>query len=738
MVTILSGDDLLGFAEIDGNNWVSIVTPGELSGGPNNLRVVLEDIYGNKAESVLPIFIGPLLSLTPEDTYMSIGDTRELWLTVSGLENNLYSVNATMSYNPNELEIIEVLEGSFFNHDGNPSTFSYSIDSSIGSITINASRTGDAAAPDWGGQIGIFTVRSKNSSAESKIIINTSELRTPAGELLSHDVQSMSAYINAAPVITNIPANVTTKAGLEFSYDVTAVDADDESLDYYLMGEVPDGMLITNTGTIIWHYPVVGEYEVMVSVQDSINKIVSAILTLSVTQPPSVISTDPADGAIAINVNSSVRVVFDMDIKAGTNYNSITLKNDGNPVTIQKRMNENILTIEATSELNMNKEYTVYIPDGAVTNLAEEPLPQPYSFSFITEGSVELEQVVGGGTHSFALMSDKSIMAWGNNSYGQLGIGNTTHQFLPVDVVVSDVKQVAAANYHSLILLNDGTVLAAGRNDFGQLGLGDFNHRNTFTPVPNLNNVVQIAVGADHSIALTEDGKVYVWGYNGYGALGLGDKTNRNVPTLNADLSGIAQIVAGQQHSHALTNAGTVYSWGSNFHGQLGIGSTRDQLKPTLISNFTNVKRLMAGGFHSMALMNDGTVMSWGRNTNGQLGLGNTTRRTSPTAIPNLASVVQLEAGVTHSMALLSNGTVMSWGGNDDGQLGLGDTAQRNVPTLVPNLSNIKQISNGDWHALALTELNTPFSWGCNYQGRLGLGDTTNRLSPEIITAFTE
>ncbi|MBS4030648.1 MAG: Ig-like domain-containing protein [Clostridiales bacterium] len=733
-VTILSGDDLLGFAEIDGNNWVSIVTPGELPGGPNNLRVLLEDIYGNKAESVLPIFIGPLISFTPDDTYMRIGDTRELWLTVSGLENNLYSVNATMSYNPNELEIIEVLEGSFFNNDGNPSTFSYSIDSSIGSITINASRTCDTAAPDWGGQIGIFTVRSKNSSVESKIIINSSELSTPMGELLSHDVQNMSAYINAAPVITNLPANVTTNAGMEFTYDVTAVDADDQGLEYYLMGEVPEGMSITNTGTIMWHSPVVGQYEIMVGVQDSINKIVTTILTLSVTQPPSVISTDPADGATGINVNKSVRVVFDMDIKAGLKYNNIAIQTNGSPISLQKRINENILTIEPTSELDMNTAYTVIIPAEAVTNTAGEAVAQPYSFGFSTEGSLGVDKLIVGNVQSFAIMNNRTLKIWGLNSRGQLGLGDLAERILPEGVgYMTTIKQVAGGNSHSLILLEDGTVYASGRNDFGQLGLGDNADRMHFEQIPGLVEIIQIAAGGDHSLALSVSGEVFSWGYNASGQLGIGNTTNRNTPSLVIGLSNVKHVEAGQQHSLALTNSETVYSWGANFHGQLGLGNTKDSLVPVLITGLTNVKQIMADGFHSLALLNDGTAKSWGRNFFGQLGLGNTRRYTSPMLIPGLNNVIHLEASVDSSYSLHADGTVRAWGRNDDGQLGLGDTNQRNSPTLITAIQGVRQISAGGWHAMAILEDETPLVWGWNYYGQLGLGDKESRLLPTVL-----
>jgi hypothetical protein len=64
-----------------------------------------------------------------------------------------------------------------------------------------------------------------------------------------------------------------------------------------------------------------------------------------------------------------------------------------------------------------------------------------------------------------------------------------------------DVTAIAAGSYHNLALKRDGTVVAFGNNDFGQ------------TNVPSgLQNVVAISGGYHHSLALKADGSLVTWG----------------------------------------------------------------------------------------------------------------------------------------------------------------------------------------------------------------------------------
>ncbi|GBG09023.1 putative S-layer protein, partial [Paenibacillus agaridevorans] len=42
-----------------------------------------------------------------------------------------------------------------------------------------------------------------------------------------------------------------------------------------------------------------------------------------------------------------------------------------------------------------------------------------------------MKQLVAGNSHTLALMEDGTVKGWGSNSYGQLGLGNTTSINMP-------------------------------------------------------------------------------------------------------------------------------------------------------------------------------------------------------------------------------------------------------------------------------------------------------------------
>src|SRR5699024_1338403 len=95
-----------------------------------------------------------------------------------------------------------------------------------------------------------------------------------------------------------------------------------------------------------------------------------------------------------------------------------------------------------------------------------------------TKVTTELEPhyvtaIACGASHSVALTSNGEAFAWGNNSFGQLGIGNSTHSTVPVQVKVPKglvIKSIACGMNHTLLLTANGEIFAMGRNEWGQLG----------------------------------------------------------------------------------------------------------------------------------------------------------------------------------------------------------------------------------------------------------------------------
>jgi alpha-tubulin suppressor-like RCC1 family protein len=58
------------------------------------------------------------------------------------------------------------------------------------------------------------------------------------------------------------------------------------------------------------------------------------------------------------------------------------------------------------------------------------------------------------------------------NSSGQLGTGNTSSATTPVQIAgITNAVSVVAGQYHSTAILSDGSVVAWGSNSYGQMGV---------------------------------------------------------------------------------------------------------------------------------------------------------------------------------------------------------------------------------------------------------------------------
>jgi len=145
------------------------------------------------------------------------------------------------------------------------------------------------------------------------------------------------------------------------------------------------------------------------------------------------------------------------------------------------------------------------------------------------------------------------------------------------------IRLLAAGETHSLALSVSGTVYAWGENTFGQLGLNDVDVCRTPTPIRHLakKHIVQIACGAFHSLALSQEGLVWSFGHNEMGQLGLSHQRHEKTPQLIESLRGerVVDIAAGKRHSllvvyRETTQSYAVYTFGSGQSGQLGLGSS--------------------------------------------------------------------------------------------------------------------------------------------------------------------
>lgn len=335
-------------------------------------------------------------------------------------------------------------------------------------------------------------------------------------------------------------------------------------------------------------------------------------------------------------------------------------------------------------------------------------------------------QVSIGQYHACAVLNDGSVKCWGYNANGRLGLEDTTTRGdqpnemgdnLPTVNVGTGktVVQVAAAARHTCALLNDGTVKCWGDNSGGELGLGDTQIRGDGPgemgdnlPTVNLGTgktAVMLASGYHSTCAVLNDGTLKCWGTNEQGVLGLGDTNSRgdNAGEMGDNLPAVAlgtgktvtSVALNYARACVILNDASVKCWG--YAGSLGLGDNirrgdkpgdmGDNLPVVNLGTGKTATAIGLGSLHTCAILNDATMKCWGFSGYGQCGLGDAnTRGDEPNEMGDLLPAVNLGTGKTAlalsigeraSCAVVTGNVVKCWGYNGDGQLGLGDLIGR-------------------------------------------------------------
>ncbi|KAK2560503.1 Alsin [Acropora cervicornis] len=193
------------------------------------------------------------------------------------------------------------------------------------------------------------------------------------------------------------------------------------------------------------------------------------------------------------------------------------------------------------------------------------------------------------------------------------------------------IAEVALGNHHTLLLTFNSQLLSVGENSFGQLGLGDFKARCEPTVLDFFREkcVIEIACGGHHSGVICKNSEVFFWGNSSSGQCGRGQvqmleepciidfQPNDNPPGNNESLASeqcettrkrtiIKQIACGESHSLALSTTGEVWSWGTGC--QLGQGVENEKADiPTKVDFLSgkNVTSIVCGAYHSLAIVQE-------------------------------------------------------------------------------------------------------------------------------------
>ena len=410
----------------------------------------------------------------------------------------------------------------------------------------------------------------------------------------------------------------------------------------------------------------------------------------------------------------------------------------------------------------------------------------------------KVSKIAAGENHTCFLYDNATIRCLGENGQGQLGLGDTTNrlelldqgvvQVLSSEEIFSGLKanDLVAGGDHTCALLSNGKVRCFGKNNKGQLGYGDTANLGDSSateiyekgdvPIDDTLTTTLLALGDEHTCALLSDQSVRCWGEGNYGRLGDGnngaDKGHQSATDISSAGSiafgtSVVSITAGKFHTCALLSTNKVRCFGSNvYYGALGLpgqndaGSSAAPTQETSVltaaersANLT-ITALSAGDLHTCALISNGKLRCWGNNENGQLGLNSAENFVgddeAPSSLPMVAfsygSAAQVALGGNHSCALVQGASsgIICFGKGGFFQTGYGQavdlgTDTDNTPltpipingTLTPDL-----LSLGGSHTCFKVDIGDPYCFGKGASGQVGQNATSDVTDTSLLLSI--
>ena len=322
---------------------------------------------------------------------------------------------------------------------------------------------------------------------------------------------------------------------------------------------------------------------------------------------------------------------------------------------------------------------------------------------------VRVVSVVCGHHHTTCLTFQGSVFAWGSNSSGQLGLGDTCNRQQPEMIRAlwaTPVVALACGSSHTVALTRQRMVLSWGRAKYGQLGLllqseeGEDGGQGTLkqshsarfccvspslkrqrTPHVSMVNQGQLSSLREMGI---EEGE----------ALAALEATNNQGVELAIEwifsqrqLEGCAgggNDGGGGDRRLRRDEGGSWARCGGDEAGGEPRVQEDDVLTPRRVHGIAKVVGIACGTNHSVVCAEDG-VYSFGYNRMGQLGLDCRENVHLPRRIRELEGkgVCKVTCGTSPSLFLTSSGEVYGCGTAEEGQLGESVVGTATVPVRL-------------------------------------------------------
>ncbi len=350
---------------------------------------------------------------------------------------------------------------------------------------------------------------------------------------------------------------------------------------------------------------------------------------------------------------------------------------------------------------------------------------------------VATPQITAGGQASCEVRADATAWCFGENAYGQLGIGTNKDSTVPVQVGVAEWASISTSGATTCGIKLTTELFCWGMNTRGQLGIGEAKQQWVPQQVAGT-GWRQVSAGWLHTCAVKGDGTMWCWGNGDRGELGIGNKSMKKVPAQVSTYIDWVSVSSGGWHTCGIRSNGLAYCWGRNDFGQLGTRNTTMYLTPAQIASPRGFTSIDASWSSTCGVTNLNEILCWGQNDQGQLGDTTTTVRNYPVAVAGGHQWTSMGLGDAHGCGLDTAGALWCWGSNRYGQLGDGSQTAVRTPKRILGTTTFGSLDVGWMHSCGLTVDKKVQCWGNNEQGQLGRGDRTNRATPPGTRAVAQ
>ncbi|AHI05328.1 regulator of chromosome condensation, RCC1 [Bdellovibrio bacteriovorus W] len=371
---------------------------------------------------------------------------------------------------------------------------------------------------------------------------------------------------------------------------------------------------------------------------------------------------------------------------------------------------------------------------------------------------------------SYAIKTDGTLWVWGENKFGQLGLGHQTDISSPIQMGTAKWKSIGVSQRGASGIQENGSLWAWGASAFGENGIfydrphqlpdgagegwkdvwadyfstfaiktdgtfwawgsGTIVIQSQHIPIQlNAQKWKKVTGGRTSTpfiLVLNEDGSLWGMGINSDGIFGAESSSSTLTKISNGPW---IDVSAGGKHILALKNDGTLWAWGNNSYGQLGDGTYESKSSPVQVSFSGSIKSFISSENRNFILTNSGEIWGWGHNAYNSLGV----EYFSPVLVPSARPWKVIAGNSSTTMAIATDGTLWGWGlSNNGGVLGKSSTS----------VYSQTMISDAKWKDIAVSHTaygiqtdGSLWTWGWGSNGELGDGTKAHRSSPVQISS---